>query len=538
MKKLILVMIYSFTAGLLIGQVSGEGNNFESESCNSPTAIIVDPIFEEQIETNLEFPNVDSDGDGILDHIEGDGDIDGDGIPNYLDTDSDGDGVLDGDDLCYDIVGVPETGCPADISDRKVFWVHGFGSNSSAFVNASADVDSRFRTISIRPDYLASQSSLVASAMDVEGDITPEFDGQLFPERNFIIAHSLGGLVTREMGLLKDENNNPMFGGFITMATPHQGAQVADTYVNEPEIISDFLIKACQDLGKGPSLELINYTIYSNALILYIVMGESYEYACEELVPGAIENVTTMLVPGIETDITTTAAQSIPPMVTDHRAVFYGVENGSTDGTLAPRMLSSLLWGPNSFPLYEAGDSDEKGIALVNTIELLYTLKWIYWTTKPLLPWCIINPGCVIKSIQMSFAYKKGVDWFPTMDPSWQKIIGSRAIEIVEDGCDYYYEDWYTGQPTDYIGYDADCNPDFGYDVEVPHYEFINHQKDSDGFILMESAIDGPAVNYEPQLMEGSNHMQMRNDKNMEDAVDAIFEFGLDGTFFSTDKKE
>jgi len=51
----------------------------------------------------------DLDGDGISDDIEGTGDTDGDGTPNYLDTDSDGDGIPDSvegtDDLDGD--GVP-----------------------------------------------------------------------------------------------------------------------------------------------------------------------------------------------------------------------------------------------------------------------------------------------------------------------------------------------------------------------------------------------------------------------------------------------
>jgi hypothetical protein len=40
-------------------------------------------------------PLADSDGDGISDPVEGSGDPDGDGIPNYLDLDSDGDGIPD-----------------------------------------------------------------------------------------------------------------------------------------------------------------------------------------------------------------------------------------------------------------------------------------------------------------------------------------------------------------------------------------------------------------------------------------------------------
>ena len=39
--------------------------------------------------------DLDDDNDGILDSVEGTGDIDGDGIPNKLDLDSDNDGCFD-----------------------------------------------------------------------------------------------------------------------------------------------------------------------------------------------------------------------------------------------------------------------------------------------------------------------------------------------------------------------------------------------------------------------------------------------------------
>ena len=42
--------------------------------------------------------NGDADGDGLPDSYEGDDDVDGDGVPNYLDTDSDGDGILDSEE--------------------------------------------------------------------------------------------------------------------------------------------------------------------------------------------------------------------------------------------------------------------------------------------------------------------------------------------------------------------------------------------------------------------------------------------------------
>jgi len=63
-------------------------------------------------------PDLDTDGDGIPDFIEGDIDTDGDGIPNYLDLDSDGDGFSDesegtGDD---DGDGIPNYIDPADVA--------------------------------------------------------------------------------------------------------------------------------------------------------------------------------------------------------------------------------------------------------------------------------------------------------------------------------------------------------------------------------------------------------------------------------------
>jgi hypothetical protein len=59
----------------------------------------------------------------------------------------------------------------------------------------------------------------------------------------------------------------------------------------------------------------------------------------------------------------------------------------------------------------------------------------------------------------------------------------------------------------------------------------------SDGFILAESAMNGPGMNYQAQFMDGSNHMQMKNDSEMEEAVIKIFEesFGAfdQGYFFT-----
>lgn len=54
--------------------------------------------------------------------------------------------------------------------------------------------------------------------------------------------------------------------------------------------------------------------------------------------------------------------------------------------------------------------------------------------------------------------------------------------------------------------------------------------------------MNGPGANYDPVLMDGSNHLQMKNDSNTKDAIKAIFEDGLDqgnpNAYFKTDKRQ
>lgn len=61
--------------------------------------------------------------------------------------------------------------------------------------------------------------------------------------------------------------------------------------------------------------------------------------------------------------------------------------------------------------------------------------------------------------------------------------------------------------------------------------------KPNDGFILAESASNGPGNTHEVEYMDGSNHMQMRNDSNTEEAMKKIFEDGLQKDYFKTKKR-
>ena len=83
-----------------------------------------------------------------------------------------------------------------------------------------------------------------------------------------------------------------------------------------------------------------------------------------------------------------------------------------------------------------------------------------------------------------------------------------------------------------------DPNPWLNCAIYESNYTVDFTQRESDGFILAESAMNAPGANYTPRKMDGSNHLQMKNDSNTKDAVKAIFEDGLGGDYFYTDKRQ
>lgn len=515
-------------------------------------------------ETNFEVPVIppiivmtDSDGDGLPDVNEPEGDCDGDGLPNYLDPDSDNDGVGDLMDDCYCQPGIPPIGCPVPDIDRKVFWVHGYRGNENSMELAANDVEERFKVHSIRPHYGSSQSTLGEAAEEIGEDIEDYLYGTTAnTERNFIIAHSMGGLAIRTLGQMDNPVNGlPLYNGLITLGTPHQGAQVANTLVETPEVLADIVEDACNSLTVGPISEAVNnWNFIGKVFVGFGIVGMGIEFGCGAL-GDFIPQVVDIAQIGIEEELTTQAVANIPDMPTAHKAVFYGIEDGwNGDGTLFPRFLGALLpdSAPNSYPVYEASASDEVGIGVFNqgidfyltemtawqaTVDGIDPLGWIFFTD--LNPYgVLIEVSDYLTAVDIAEGYGRGVRWLNGFDLTWQELIGGYVNTIGVVGCNYYAYDGILGTDTYHIGFDPDCggvsNP---FAVEYEVFGTVIERKPSDGFILAESAMEGPGVNYPVQLMPGSNHMQMKNDHSMRDAVEKIFSHGLDGSYFITDER-
>ncbi len=549
MKHTITIITSILLPIMSIAQIESTSSQLiESDCLGNPVTI------SEEISPVAPIPPVlgffDSDQDGIPDETEGTGDIDGDGIPNYLDLDSDGDGVPDNEDKCYSEFGVPPLGCAVE-QDRYIYWLHGYKGNDLSLtmpgndvggINTSGNTTGRFKAISHYPDYNPSQGTIQESADDFNTELRQRTINRESTENDFIIAHSLGGLVSRQMvNQMSATTGKKLFNGLITFGTPHQGAYAADLLQNKKYILDAALEDACRNLSKGPILEAANNLTGIVGLLAKVgvglgKIGGEIDLFCDSGsgITSGFNTIQPFFEQGVEADINTTAALSIPDMATDHNAVFYAIEDGHDDDSLTPRFFGAILDSPSNYPLYQADVTDETGLWEIAQAEGFYHAHYVIYDTFTEHGGFLGIDGLFDNSDEIRDAYWDGFQWFQRLDDTWQELIGAKeTIITTPDEC-FLIIDTEIG----YAEVPIDCNE---LDPNNPdHWWSFNYsvtQKLSDGFILKESAMNAPGANYEPRFMPGSNHMQMKNDKQMEIAVDEIFVNGLGKNFFKTDPR-
>ena len=205
---------------------------------------------------------------------------------------------------------------------------------------------------------------------------------------------------------------------------------------------------------------------------------------------------------------------------------------------MTARFLGSILNSPNSTGLYGADILDAEGIATVANAITVYqdNVNMFQDIHDDICSGTIIF--CVSTAGRTADAFRRGLTWFPEMNPTWKWIIGAERGDLIETGCVCTDNN---GQKTTIQGVNNCNNQYVGYpwvSCET-QFEYRIRSHPSDGFILAESAMNAPGRNYKAQLMPGSNHMQMKNDSQMEEAVRKIFDDGIElgRGFFNTDPR-
>jgi pimeloyl-ACP methyl ester carboxylesterase len=459
---------------------------------------------------------------------------------------------------------------------RLVFFVHGLGGSQGSWERASLALElpsqqgqlfSARYCKTFRPGYYGQYSDLLTPALDLGQYIATQafLYSQMSgfnpdPEKNFIIAHSQGGVIARTLLRLDAEQGYKYgYGGLVTVASSLQGAMILN---NKPCLLA-FINSACTEMLAGPVSEAIPATPSSFLNSLLLGLGK-------QIVNGTCDVVTT-LVPEVMSEFDApmasdfkvwashiddlnnwahTDAQSITPI---HRympkVAFYGIE---PNDNLIWRTFNWMVYNPNDENSWEANDDFKLLDQKVKPLRESYFNKSEHYKNQASIinasfwSWTNANQKDIVAYNKKSNAWKQGYLWIDLANDGWLSIIGAKTEVPAGTFCRCYCGALSYYPPLKVV--DA-LNCDDCLQLCIPYpllsadplTKLVWTIKESDGIVLAESAQDLPyatrvpvrlrGIETDPQNWTGSSHMQIRNDEALRENLTKLLD-GDYGNFF------
>ncbi len=448
------------------------------------------------------------------------------------------------------------------------------------------------------PEYYESQTSIATASYRLRQELFLDAELPIDYDRtkSFAIAHSQGGIVSRYTDYYYNRPGNVherKFGGIVTFGTPNQGAQI----VNNQGLVEDFLRKLAMDMTEGPKAEYAKNS--DNLFVRWIAKKVKVDSLQDKLSNFLAEDIGKYLInkslPGI-TDQYKVGA----PMLTDTLGVyespsdlvaFYGVRDTLTyaynvtyedegETRTIPVLPVPISWATinyflksvNDEPTFEAQHNEHDMALLALQTRMTYQAhvdenerqrqlhrKLIGINCLiPVNPYCYINMARHKRAVKRREAWQKGIDYMDKFDREYRTFIGALMEEDVYEPAqrecvctvgngrfDYYTIRYIPrqGEPCRLNYVPEMQDPDLIVEVKCKEeYNVVKtgtrwRHKDSDGVVLAESAMNIPQHTWEPQKMEGTTHMRMRNDEHAKEELNKIFN-GDVGWFFETKEKQ
>ena len=436
---------------------------------------------------------------------------------------------------------------------RLIHWTHGFmgdrGSWSSAneYVLDNAGGPARLqhrRWPLIHSAELfgyTDDPGVGVAARDLEGQlnrVVASFD-ELESDNHIMIAHSFGGLATRQLyrnylngGTPVDER---VFGGLVTFGTPHRGAALADNAGD----INAFVTRGCGEVAAAWLVDAVGE--FEPAI------GLSFQ----GLLAGTAENISTTIcetVGGTVLDALTapiTRTQAVADLRPNSRALrelnvdpearlrkqtAYGVETEEDLWwIMADQFLSTSGVNNDAGPDFPNANAPVELVAEVAAMQAEFRRRGDLWQDRrdrsdQWWKW----PRCYnfwngryytcnwMENLRD--AYWGGASWLREADFEYKQLAGffeevEREV-VVAEFCRF---------PDGSIDWDEDSQRDCG--IRGGRWEQITRVDvdldfiENDGVVTRESAT---AFGDREFRMEGSNHFSMRNDSNTDNALDHI----------------
>ncbi|MBK7231085.1 MAG: hypothetical protein IPH93_02115 [Saprospiraceae bacterium] len=456
-----------------------------------------------------------------------------------------------------------------DEGPRNVFWVHGLNGDIGSWARAATasqfNVAPSFpaRKVISNSNFTYTQSS---SLLDASAQVGTWIRGTKDndPKKDFLIAHSQGGLVSRgllHLNLCTTPKSKPDFGGLVTFCSSHQGANLLSKLTE----FKDLGVKMCTELNDGPFLEgFSDFKIFG--LPLPWRLGKSLLVKVDSLCSDFTETVFPLLLNKETPNITKDYVVGAPLLKKMNdcldgnrelevfpKVAFYGVE---------PKdhlMLRTILYFSKSSqgPDYFQANDDHELISNFDTIYSKYRRKYETYANNYYIAndqynklecykkWKILPPPCyqLKKDIEkykiLKEAYLKGVNFLDQMDDQYKLIIG--ALELKKEVKLYCKcTNLQTGEEFENeISNPSECKMKITKNIFCDIFSKVNYyriEKDSDGVVLAESASNLPGATFAPQEMKNSSHMQARNDEELRKGLIKLYEGGTDLYFYTKRK--
>lgn len=471
-------------------------------------------------------------------------------------------------------------------TSRFVFWTHGLGGNLLSWADVSAATE----------DYVPGWDTIGYSARKVRSR-RPSLGGNDFDlhvtasyfreyaeaqtsaqdpdhwKENIIIAHSQGGLVSRWLDMVYDRPENEgqkRYGGIVTFGSSHQGARIINNAVPDPvtgkSLAIEMVEDACRNLGDGPIAEKVESSFWLDLLLNYDDVDRRVDTFCTNTLGQGIASI---MFKDFTQPITQEYKVGAPEIgiLNEHSAssnlpkvAMYGIE----DEPVLWRTMHYLQNNPNGEEYFDAVH-DSLGVAYYEKNKAKYLGRFHAWNyIGAFHTWIMIDlaqgwinqndfcnglglPNNCLDNISQEDAitirnaWRRGYWWWRDANDKFKIINGSTSFDTTTAmvcKC-YSCTPLQQGEEdcTEWSFWGEDCEAlslTFSYCVNVPEVSINKVEKPSDGIVLAESAGDYPGA--KPVLLQGSNHQQMRNDRNTKNELNKLWE-GDHGLFFRTQPK-
>lgn len=465
--------------------------------------------------------------------------------------------------------------------ERLISWVHGLGGDNESWVLAGGATQSSYLTRPTYPTY--TQQSLKAGGLTLYNNMQEKGfpviqQANLDITRSFVIAHSHGGLTSREAHRFQEQLETPeherVVNGVVTFGASHDGAEIAGNQVGITDWINSGAGRAGQAYiylfatsgGFSVVLDQVSEWVFGNDIQTVIENGvlESTDFLGNFLIPIAlspfIQPVTDEIVPN------SPALNDLNSWVPSEEfevptVAFYGVE----EEPVLWKYVSSVGFDKTNQPFGDDFDETaEEGIEdFIIENQALVDLFYENWLIESsdggfihdfildnLLGHEIELPnGDLLGTFILEEMYNNYINfslmvqWFENANFTWKILIGATAINPDGPSCGcYVYEN---GLLSDYVIDDpgnlncnayAAANSIGGIEYvcsEVINTEFV--ESENDGVVTAASQMAYPDVGFVAEMVK-TNHQQMRNCTQTEARLKDLFSKEY-GAFFETEAR-